>query len=167
MATNAKNQGWSDAYHVLDFYAESEFACNNGGCIRESQMITVYVRGVYLPGFRSVSSHFHARSCSCSRGRRMTGAKSEEGSGENPLPACDGSCQPLAMGLPQTYRGRFDNPLRPTRITGISMSGLLDKATAAKDARTCRSRQGRTCTCAKKIQRSVEGFDGRFDSSNF
>ena len=26
-----KTQGWSDAYHVLDFYAESEFACNDGG----------------------------------------------------------------------------------------------------------------------------------------
>ena len=54
MARTPKTQGWSDAYHVLDFYAESEFACNNGGCIRESQMITVYVRGVYLPGFEVV-----------------------------------------------------------------------------------------------------------------
>ena len=49
-----KTQGWSDAYHVLDFYAESEFACNNGGCITESQMITVYVRGIYLPGFEII-----------------------------------------------------------------------------------------------------------------
>ena len=49
-----KNQGWTDAYHVLDFYAESDFACKNGGCNRESQMITIYVRGVYLPGFEVV-----------------------------------------------------------------------------------------------------------------
>jgi hypothetical protein len=35
MARTPKTQGWSDAYHVLDFYAESEFACNNGGCLRE------------------------------------------------------------------------------------------------------------------------------------
>ena len=54
MVRTPKNQGWSDAYHVLEFYAESEFACQNGGCNRESQMITVYVRGVYLPGFEVV-----------------------------------------------------------------------------------------------------------------
>ncbi len=54
MVRTPKNQGWSDAYHVLEFYAESEFACQNGGCNRESQMITVYVRGVYLPGFEIV-----------------------------------------------------------------------------------------------------------------
>ena len=54
MVRTPKNQGWSDAYHVLEFYAESEFACQNGGCHRESQMITVYVRGVYLPGFEVV-----------------------------------------------------------------------------------------------------------------
>ena len=54
MVRTPKNQGWSDAYHVLEFFAESEFACQNGGCNRESQMITVYVRGVYLPGFEGV-----------------------------------------------------------------------------------------------------------------
>ena len=54
MVRTPKNQGWSDAYHVLEFFAESEFACQNGGCNRESQMITVYVRGVYLPGFEVV-----------------------------------------------------------------------------------------------------------------
>ncbi len=56
MVRTPKNQGWSDAYHVLEFYAESEFACQNSGCNTESQMITVYVRGVYLPGFEVVPS---------------------------------------------------------------------------------------------------------------
>jgi hypothetical protein len=54
MIRTPKNQGWTDAYHVLDFYAESDFACQNGGCMRESQMITIYVRGVYLPGFEVI-----------------------------------------------------------------------------------------------------------------
>lgn len=54
MVRTPKNQGWTDAYHVLDFYAESDFACQNGGCMRESQMITIYVRGVYLPGFEVI-----------------------------------------------------------------------------------------------------------------
>ena len=56
MVRTPKNQGWSDAYHVLEFYAESDFACQNSGCNTESQMITVYVRGVYLPGFEVVPS---------------------------------------------------------------------------------------------------------------
>ena len=49
-----KTQGWTDAYHTLDFYAESDFSCKNGGCDRESQMITIYVRGIYLPGFEII-----------------------------------------------------------------------------------------------------------------
>ena len=79
MARTPKTQGWSDAYHVLDFYAESEFACNNGGCIRESQMITVYVRGVYLPGFEVVPAVSMLALAAAVAGRRMTGSEDEEG----------------------------------------------------------------------------------------
>ena len=49
-----KDWGWTDQYYTLNFYAESEFSCKNGGCERESQMITIYVRGVYLPGFEMI-----------------------------------------------------------------------------------------------------------------
>ncbi|MFL2970043.1 MAG: choice-of-anchor T family protein [Candidatus Poseidoniaceae archaeon] len=79
MARTPKTQGWSDAYHVLDFYAESEFACNNGGCIRESQMITIYVRGVYLPGFEVIPALSMLALAAAVVGRRMTGSEDEEG----------------------------------------------------------------------------------------
>ena len=79
MARTPKTQGWSDAYHVLDFYAESEFACNNGGCIRESQMITVYVRCVYLPGFEVIPALSMLALAAAVVGRRMTGSEDEEG----------------------------------------------------------------------------------------
>ena len=78
MARTPKTQGWSDAYHVLDFFAESEFACNNGGCIRESQMITVYVRGVYLPGFEVVPALSMVVLAAAVAGRRLTENREEE-----------------------------------------------------------------------------------------
>ena len=78
-ARTPKTQGWSDAYHVLDFYAESEFACNNGGCIRESQMITVYVRGVYLPGFELIPALSMVALAAAVAGRRYLSDEDEEG----------------------------------------------------------------------------------------
>ena len=78
MARTPKTQGWSDAYHVLDFFAESEFACNNGGCIRESQMITVYVRGVYLPGFEIVPAVSMIALAAAVAGRRMIESREDE-----------------------------------------------------------------------------------------
>ena len=73
-----KTQGWSDAYHVLDFYAESEFACNNGGCITESQMITVYVRGIYLPGFEIIPALSMIALAAAVAGRRFINVDDEE-----------------------------------------------------------------------------------------
>ena len=78
MIRTPKTQGWSDAYHVLDFYAESEFACNNGGCIRETQMITIYVRGVYLPGFEVVPALSMVVLAAAVAGRRLTESRDEE-----------------------------------------------------------------------------------------
>ena len=53
-----KNQGWTDEYHTLEFLAVSEFSCRyeTSGCNFMSQMITIYVRGVYLPGFELIPS---------------------------------------------------------------------------------------------------------------
>ena len=53
-----KNQGWTDEYHTLEFTAVSEFSCRyeTSGCNSMSQMITIYVRGVYLPGFELIPS---------------------------------------------------------------------------------------------------------------
>jgi len=73
-----KNQGWTDAYHVLDFYAESEFACDNGGCIRETQMITIYVRGVYLPGFEIIPALSMIALAAAVAGRRFINVDDEE-----------------------------------------------------------------------------------------
>lgn len=58
MLRTPKNQGWTDEYHTLEFNAESEFSCRyeTSGCNSMSQMITIYVRGVYLPGFEVVPS---------------------------------------------------------------------------------------------------------------
>ena len=78
MVRTPKNQGWSDAYHVLEFYAESEFACQNGGCNRESQMITVYVRGVYLPGFEIVPALSMFALAGAVAGRRFLNTEEEE-----------------------------------------------------------------------------------------
>jgi hypothetical protein len=78
MIRTPKTQGWSDAYHVLDFFAESEFACNNGGCVRESQMITIYVRGVYLPGFEVVPALSMVVLAAAVAGRRLTENREEE-----------------------------------------------------------------------------------------
>jgi hypothetical protein len=77
MVRTPKNQGWSDAYHVLEFYAESEFACQNGGCNRESQMITVYVRGVYLPGFEVVPAISMIALAGAVAGRRFLNPEEE------------------------------------------------------------------------------------------
>ena len=74
-----KTQGWTDAYHTLDFYAESDFSCKNGGCDRESQMITIYVRGVYLPGFEIIPALSMVALAAAVAGRRFLGSDDEEG----------------------------------------------------------------------------------------
>jgi hypothetical protein len=53
-----KNQGWTDEYHTLAFAAISDFSCRYelSGCNYEEQMITIYVRGVYLPGLELIPS---------------------------------------------------------------------------------------------------------------
>ena len=58
MVRTPKNQGWTDEYHTLEFQAVSEFSCRYeiSGCNSMSQMITIYVRGVYLPGFELIPS---------------------------------------------------------------------------------------------------------------
>jgi hypothetical protein len=56
MTRTPKNQGWTDEYYTLEFQAESEFSCRyeTTGCNYMTQMITIYVRGVYLPGFELI-----------------------------------------------------------------------------------------------------------------
>ena len=45
MVRTPKNQGWTDEYHTLEFFAESVFSCQHEttGCNRMTQPITIYV----------------------------------------------------------------------------------------------------------------------------
>ena len=50
-----KVQGWSDDYHQMTFKATSDFSVRTEGIPNyQAQMITIYVRGVYLPGFEII-----------------------------------------------------------------------------------------------------------------
>ena len=74
-----KDWGWTDQYYTMNFYAESEFSCKNGGCERESQMITIYVRGVYLPGFEVVPTLSMVALAAAMAGRSLLRTEEEEG----------------------------------------------------------------------------------------
>ena len=74
-----KDWGWTDYYYTMNFYAESEFSCKNGGCERESQMITIYVRGVYLPGFEVVPTLSMVALAAAMAGRSLIRTDEEEG----------------------------------------------------------------------------------------
>ena len=72
-----KTQGWSDAYHVLNFYAESEFQCDIDKCRPETQMITIYVRGIYLPGFEIIPALSMIALAAAVAGRRFINTDDE------------------------------------------------------------------------------------------
>lgn len=57
MMRTPKKQGWSDHYFQLDFRATSEHSIRTGGVeMSQTQMVTLYIRGVYLPGFQIIPS---------------------------------------------------------------------------------------------------------------
>ena len=57
MLRTPKKQGWSDHYYQLDFRATSEHSIRSGGVeMSQTQMVTLYIRGVYLPGFQLIPS---------------------------------------------------------------------------------------------------------------
>ncbi len=57
MMRTPKKQGWSDHYYQLDFRATSEHSIRTGGVeMSQTQMVTLYIRGVYLPGFQLIPS---------------------------------------------------------------------------------------------------------------
>ena len=57
MMRTPKKQGWSDHYYQLDFKTTSEHSIRSGGVeMSQTQMITLYIRGVYLPGFQIIPS---------------------------------------------------------------------------------------------------------------
>lgn len=47
-----KNQGWTDKYYNLQFKATSDFSIRTEGIPNyQIQSMTIYIRGIYLPGF--------------------------------------------------------------------------------------------------------------------
>ena len=80
MVRTPKNQGWSDEYHTLEFFAESTFSCTYEltGCNRMSQPITIYVRGAYLPGFELIPSLSMVALAAAVIARRKFGDEDEE-----------------------------------------------------------------------------------------
>ena len=57
MMRTPKKQGWSDHYYQLDFRTTSEHSIRSGGVeMSQTQMVTLYIRGVYLPGFELFST---------------------------------------------------------------------------------------------------------------
>ena len=80
MVRTPKNQGWTDEYHTLEFEAISEFSCRyeTSGCNSMAQMITIYVRGVYLPGFEIIPSLSMIALAAAVLGRRFIVVEEEE-----------------------------------------------------------------------------------------
>ncbi len=52
-----KNQGWTDKYFNMQFKATSEYSVRSEGVpTQQIQVMTIYIRGVYLPGFELVGT---------------------------------------------------------------------------------------------------------------
>jgi len=77
-----KIQGWTDEYYQLQFASMSDFACkedpDNCQADGESQIITIYVRGVYLPGFEIIPTLSMIALAAAVIGRRYLNTDEEE-----------------------------------------------------------------------------------------
>ena len=52
-----KNQGWTDKYYNLNFKATSDYSIKTVGVADyQIQTMTIYIRGIYLPGFELVGT---------------------------------------------------------------------------------------------------------------
>ena len=68
-----KNQGWTDKYFNLQFKATSEYSVRSEGVPNyQIQVMTIYIRGVYLPGFELVGTTMMAALAGAAIGRRQT-----------------------------------------------------------------------------------------------
>ncbi len=67
-----KNQGWTDQYYNLQFKATSEYSVRTEGVPNyQVQVMTIYIRGVYLPGFELVGTAMMAALAGAAVGRRV------------------------------------------------------------------------------------------------
>jgi len=68
-----KNQGWTDKYFSLQFKATSEYSVRTEGIPNyQVQVMTIYIRGVYLPGFELVGTMMMAALAGAAVGKRTT-----------------------------------------------------------------------------------------------
>ena len=68
-----KNQGWTDKYFNLQFKATSEYSVRSEGVPNyQIQVMTIYIRGVYLPGFELVGTTMMAALAGAAFGRNQT-----------------------------------------------------------------------------------------------
>ena len=66
-----KNQGWTDKYFSLQFKATSEYSARSEGVPNyQIQVMTIYIRGVYLPGFELVGTAMMAALAGAAIGRK-------------------------------------------------------------------------------------------------
>ena len=87
-----KNQGWTDKYFSLQFKATSEYSVRTEGIPNyQVQVMTIYIRGVYLPGFELVGTMMMAALAGAAVGKRP---KQEE-----PILDKDGNVTPLETRL--------------------------------------------------------------------
>ena len=66
-----KNQGWTDKYFSLQFKATSEYSVRSEGVPNyQIKVMTIYIRGVYLPGFELVGTAMMAALAGAAIGRK-------------------------------------------------------------------------------------------------
>ena len=66
-----KNQGWTDKYFSLQFKATSEYSVRSEGVPNyQIQVMPIYIRGVYLPGFELVGTAMMAALAGAAIGRK-------------------------------------------------------------------------------------------------
>ena len=84
-----KNQGWTDTYFGLQFKATSEYSVRTEGIPNyQIQTMTIYIRGVYLPGFELIGTLMITALAAAAFAGRSSGLTNEEESDElEPLDA--------------------------------------------------------------------------------
>ena len=84
-----KNQGWTDKYFSLQFKATSEYSVRTEGIQNyQIQTMTIYIRGVYLPGFELIGTMMMTTLAAAAIAGRRPIVRSEEVSDElEPLDA--------------------------------------------------------------------------------
>jgi hypothetical protein len=84
-----KNQGWTDKYFSLQFKATSEYSVRTEGIPNyQIQTMTIYIRGVYLPGFELIGTMMMTTLAAAAIAGRRPIVRSEEASDElEPLDA--------------------------------------------------------------------------------